>query len=113
MAGAFRYDGPSPMGLAAFVQQQGQTGKQQGEDSRLARLVSGAMANPSQRQSALTEMASIRPEAAFQAQGQFDQQDDRKYAELGKRAAVLAGAPEAMRGQVWNKPSGCRAFRPK
>jgi hypothetical protein len=101
MAGAFRYDGPSPMGLAAFVQQQGQMGKQQGEDSRLARLVSGAMANPSQRQSALTEMASIRPEAAFQAQGQFDQQDDRKYAELGKRAAVLAGAPEAMRGQVW------------
>jgi hypothetical protein len=101
MAGAFRYDGPSPMGLAAFVQQQGQMGKQQGEDSRLARLVSGAMSDPSARKSNLAEIASFRPEAAFQAQDQFAQQDDRKYAELGKRAAVLAGAPEAMRGQVW------------
>lgn len=101
MAGAFRYDGPSPMGLASFVQQQGMMGKQQGEDSRLARLVSGAMSDPSARKSNLAEIASFRPEAAFQAQDQFAQQDDRKYAELGKRAAVLAGAPEAMRGQVW------------
>ena len=101
MAGAFQWNGPSPMGLAAFVQQQGQMGKQQGEDSRLARLVSGAMADPASRQSKLAEIASFRPEAAFQAQDQLAQQDDRKYAELGKRAAVLLGAPEAMRGQVW------------
>jgi hypothetical protein len=101
MAGAFRYGGPDPISLAGYVQQQGQMGKQAGEDSRLARLVSGAMADPSARKSNLAEIASFRPDAAFAAQGQFDQQDDRKYAELGKRAAVLAGAPEAMRGQVW------------
>jgi hypothetical protein len=101
MAGAFNWNGPTPMGLASYVQGQGDYGRQRGEDSRLARLVSGAMSDPSKRQANLAEMASVRPEAAYQAQGQFDQQTDRKYAELGKRAAVLAGAPEAMRGQVW------------
>lgn len=101
MAGAFNWDGPTPMGLAGYVQQQGDYGRQRGEDSRLARLVSGAMADPSARKSNLAEIASFRPDAAFTAQDNFNQQDDRKYAELGKRAAVLAGAPEAMRGQVW------------
>lgn len=101
MAGAFNWNGPTPMGIAAYVQQSGDYGRQRGEDSRLARLVSGAMADPSKRQSNIAEIASFRPEAAFQAQDQFNSQDDRKYAELGKRAAVLAGAPEAMRGQVW------------
>lgn len=92
MAGAFQWDGPSPMGLASYVQQQGQMGKQQGEDSRLARLVSGAMADPASRQSKLAEIASFRPEAAFAAQGQFDQQDAARNKRLGEIATIYLGA---------------------
>lgn len=91
------------MGLAAYVQQQGQFGKQQGEDSRLARLVSQAMSEPTQRTSKLAEIASFRPEAAFQAQSQFVQNDEDNYRNLARRASIVLGAPNEMKNQVWQQ----------
>lgn len=100
MAGAFNWNGPTPMGLASYVQQQGDFGRQRGEDSRLARLVSGAMVDPSKRQANLAEVASFRPDAAFAAQGQFDQQEDVRNKRLGEMATIYVGAPASQKAAI-------------
>jgi hypothetical protein len=99
------YGTPGPLALASYVQEQGEMGRQRGTETRLKRLVGQAYGatDPEARKGLMGQVAQTDPDAAFALEGQFNSQQDRQYGELGKKAAILAGAPEGMREQVYQQ----------
>jgi len=88
--------------LYNFVQQQGQIGKQQGEQSRLARLGGQAYSAPrDQRQQYLGQMAQTSPQAAFDANKHFEGMDDNARQKLGQYAAVFDTLPDEQKAQAY------------
>ena len=84
------------LGLAQYVQQQGAIGKQAGQQSRLAKLYSSALAAPDdQRDSFLPQMAAESPEAAFKAQGQFGDMRKQAFDDLGREAGMFVALAQS------------------
>lgn len=84
------------LGLAQYVQQQGATGKEAGQKSRLARLYSQALAAPDdQRNSYLPQMAAEDPATAMQAQGQFNGMRKDAYDDLGREANMFVAQAQS------------------
>lgn len=73
----------SPLQLASYVQQQGEMGRQRGQQNQLAQLASQSYGAPQESQNALlSQMAAIDPRAAQAQQGQFQQEEDRTGQQL-------------------------------
>lgn len=69
--------------LASYVQQQGDLGRQRGQQNQLAQLASQSYgAAPDQQQNILSRMALASPQAAQAQQAQFQQDEDRTGQQL-------------------------------
>lgn len=111
------YNQFSPLQALSFVQQQGEMGRQRGQQNQLAQLAGQSYGanTPEQRQSLLTSMAVIDPAAAQSQQQQFQGDEDRQRRLVYNAANYLKGAldtknPAAISG-AWNavRPSLIRA----
>lgn len=81
--------------LAGYINEQGEMGRQRGQETALARLYSQGLQTPSdQRAPLLAQMAQIRPEAAMQAQQSFAQLDDRGWQEVARYAQAFDALPD-------------------
>lgn len=88
------YDQFSPLQSIAYVQQQGEMGRQRGQQNQLAQLAGQSYGanTPEQRQSLLTSMAVIDPAAAQSQQQQFQSDEDRQRKLVYGAATYLKGA---------------------
>lgn len=81
--------------LMGYINEQGEKGRQRGQETALARLYSQGLQTPSdQRAPLLAQMAQIRPEAAMQAQQSFAQLDDRGWQEVARYAQAFDALPD-------------------
>lgn len=88
------YNQFSPLQSIAYVQQQGEMGRQRGQQNQLAQLAGQSYGanTPEQRQSLLTSMAVIDPAAAQSQQQQFQSDEDRQRKLVYGAATYLKGA---------------------
>jgi hypothetical protein len=97
----------SPLEALSYVQQQGEMGRQRGQQNQLAQLAGQSYtAQPDQQQAILGQMAAINPQAAQATQQQFQGQEDRRMQKLAGAARYLEQArqtnnPQAVQG-AWN-----------
>lgn len=91
----------SPLAAMMHVQQQGEMGKQRGEQSRLARLVSQGMSSPGGLRAIAPEVASFNPEAAFALEDRGAAQIEQRRKLLSDRARLLSAMPVQQRAQAW------------
>lgn len=85
----------SILDLMGYVQQQGEAGRERGQQNRLASLVGQAYsAPPEQRQQLIGQMAQTSPQAAFDAQKHFAGMDDNSRQKLGQYAAAFDALPD-------------------
>ncbi len=94
----------SPLQSLAYVQQQGEIGRERGRQNQLAQLASQSYGanSPAQQQSLLTSMAVIDPASAQAQQKQFEVNQDRQFKLLGNAAKYLIGASEDTRAGIYN-----------
>lgn len=94
----------SPLNALAFVQQQGEAGRQLGQQSKLAELASQSYtAQPDQQASILSQMASVSPQAAQAQQQQFQGEEDRRNKVLANMSNLLVNAPVQARPSLYQR----------
>jgi hypothetical protein len=83
-----------PLASLDYVQQQGEIGRQRGQQNRLNMLTGQAYSatSPQDRSSLLGQMAQISPQAAQAQQQQFQSQEDRNRTLVYNAARYLKGA---------------------
>jgi len=83
-----------PLAALDYVQQQGEIGRQRGQQNRLNMLTGQAYSatTPQDRSSLLGQMAQISPQAAQAQQQQFQSQEDRNRTLVYNAARYLKGA---------------------
>ncbi|XTQ92552.1 hypothetical protein ACQR5W_11570 [Xanthomonas sacchari] len=97
----------SPLEALSYVQQQGEMGRQRGQQNQLAKLYSQSYSTPPEQQNSLLgQIAAIDPKAAQSQQTQFEGQEDRRMQKLAGAARYLEQArqtknPQAVQG-AWN-----------
>jgi hypothetical protein len=88
-----------------YIAKQGAMGKQAGEQKYATRLLGQAYRDPSQRESALSELGITQPELAMDAQAKFAADDAAKQARraelVSERAKRLSALPEDMWPSAW------------
>lgn len=83
------------MGLVDYVQNKGEIGKQQGQQSRLSELASQSYTTPAGQQNALLgQMAQVSPQFAQQQQQQFQEQGDARSRKAAGAAKYVLSAVE-------------------
>lgn len=90
-----------PLEAMMHVQQQGEMGRQRGEQSRLARLVSQGMSEPGGLARIAPEVAKIDPNAAFALQDRESQALETRRKLLTETAGIMAKMDPATRAQAW------------
>lgn len=94
----------SPLDAATYVQQQGEMGRQRGQQNKLAQLASQAYSTPADQQSQLLgQMAAIDPRAAQSQQQQFESAEDRRNKTLANMSNLLVNAPEQARPGLYQQ----------
>lgn len=84
------------MGLVDYVQNKGELGKQQGQQSRLSELASQSYTTPAGQQNALLgQMAQVSPQFAQQQQQQFQEQGDARSRKAAGAAKYVLSAVES------------------
>lgn len=99
------YNQFSPLNALAVVQQQGEMGRQRGQQNQLAKLAGQAYGatTPEQQQGLLTSMAVIDPAAAQSQQKQFQSDEDRRNRTLANMSQLLVNAPEQARAALYSR----------
>ncbi|NIJ86997.1 hypothetical protein FHY35_004047 [Xanthomonas arboricola] len=94
----------SPLDAATYVQQQGEMGRQRGQQNKLAQLASQSYSAPADQQSQLLgQMAAIDPKAAQTQQTQFESAEDRRNKTLANMSNLLVNAPEQARPGLYQQ----------
>lgn len=94
----------SPLDAATYVQQQGEMGRQRGQQNKLAQLASQSYSAPADQQSQLLgQMAAIDPRAAQAQQQQFESAEDRRNKTLANMSNLLVNAPEQARPGLYQQ----------
>lgn len=94
----------SPLDAATYVQQQGEMGRQRGQQNKLAELASQSYSAPAGQQSQLLgQMAAIDPRAAQAQQQQFESAEDRRNKTLANMSNLLVNAPEQARPGLYQQ----------
>lgn len=91
----------SPLQAFMMTKQGFAEGKQRGEQSRLARLVSQGMSSPGGLRAIAPEVASFNPEAAFALEDRGAAQIEQRRKLLSDRARLLSAMPVQQRAQAW------------
>lgn len=91
----------SPLQAFMLAKQGAEEGRQRGEQSRLARLVSQGMSSPGGLRAIAPEVASFNPEAAFALEDRGDAQIEQRRKLLSDRARLLSAMPVQQRAQAW------------
>lgn len=99
----------SPLNALAFVQQQGEMGRERGKENQLNQLASLAYgAAPEQRMELGSKIASLSPEAAQDQRKAWDANDERDQRELMGMARFIKAAPPEQQQNAYEK-----AIRPQ
>ncbi|NJB80287.1 hypothetical protein [Xanthomonas arboricola] len=94
----------SPLDAATYVQQQGEMGRQRGQQNKLAQLASQSYSTPADQQGQLLgQMAAIDPKAAQTQQTQFESAEDRRNKTLANMSNLLVNAPEQARPGLYQQ----------
>lgn len=94
----------SPLDAATYVQQQGEMGRQRGQQNKLAQLASQSYSTPADQQGQLLgQMAAIDPKAAQTQQTQFESAEDRRNKTLANMSNLLVNAPEQTRPGLYQQ----------
>jgi hypothetical protein len=92
----------SPLAALGFVQQQGEIGRERGKENRLNQLASLAYSAPAdQRDSILSQAASVDAGAAQGLEKQMAYSDERRNASMVNMARLLTNAPEQSRAGLY------------
>lgn len=91
----------SPLQAFMMTKQGFAEGKQRGEQSRLARLVSQGMSSPGGLRAITSEVASFNPDAAFELEDRANSQMEQRRKLLSDRARLLSAMPVQQRAQAW------------
>lgn len=92
----------SPLNALAFVQQQGEMGRERRQQNQLNQLASLAYSAPAeQRDSILSQAASVDAGAAQGLEKQMAYSDDRRNASMVNMARLLTNAPEQARAGLY------------
>lgn len=90
------------LGLAGYIQQQGDVGRERGKKTRLADLMGQAFQAPrEQRQPIFGQMAQVDPQSAFDAEKGFRAMDDNARAQLGQSLAAFDTLPDEQKAQAY------------
>lgn len=95
----------SPLSALSYIQQQGEMGRERGQQNQLNQLASLSYSanTPEQRQQLLTNTAVISPQAAQQQEQSFASTDDRRNKTLANMANLLVNSPEQARAGLYQK----------
>ncbi|CAE6836496.1 hypothetical protein [Xanthomonas arboricola] len=94
----------SPLDAATYVQQQGEMGRQRGQQNKLAQLASQSYSTPADQQGQLLgQMAAIDPKAAQTQQTQFESTEGRRNKTLANMSNLLVNAPEQARAGLYQQ----------
>lgn len=93
---------PGVLDLVNYVQQQGDIGRQRGEQNRLGQLYQQGLSAPtSDRRGIVGQMAAVNPQAAMQAQKSFADLDESDMKEVGRMAYLLEAAPDEQKAAIY------------
>ena len=95
----------SPLNALAHIQQQGEIGRERGQQNQLNQLASMSYGanTPEQRQQLLTNTAVISRQAAQQQEKAFEYTDERRNLTMLNMAKLLTGAPEQARPGLYRQ----------
>lgn len=95
----------SPLNALAFVQQQGDIGRERGQRNQLNQLAGQAYSatTPEEQRGLLTSMAVIDPAAAQQQQKSFAYDEERRNTTMVNMAKLLTSAPEQARPGLYQQ----------
>lgn len=95
----------SPLNALSYIQQQGEMGRERGQQNQLNQLASLSYSanTPEQRQQLLTNTAVISPQAAQQQEQSFASTDDRRNKTMVNMAKLLTSAPEQARPGLYQQ----------
>ena len=92
------------LSLADYVMRQGDIGRQQGKQNRLASLMGQAYSAPREQRSALIgQMVATDPQAGMGAQKAFDGMDESARSELGRYASVFDSLPDEQKPAAYGQ----------
>lgn len=108
------YEQFSPLNALAYVQQQGEIGRERGQRNQLNQLASQAYsAAPEQRDAIYSQAASVDAGAAGQLERQMGYSDERRDKAVSNAARLLTSAPEQYRPALYaNMRSGLQKYIP-
>ncbi len=97
--------GFGPLAAMGYVQQQGDIGRQRGQQERINMLAgqSYSATTPEQQSSLLSQLAQVSPQAAQDQQQQFQSQEDRSRKELYGMAQGWKKVPQQYRQGYYEK----------
>lgn len=92
------------LGIADYVQQQGEMGRQRGQQNRLASLSQQAYtASPEDRQGIVSQAVGVNPQAGFALDQQLQGNDDTRNKTLVNMAKLYTSAPETARDAIYQQ----------